>query len=48
MNVLVAEWIKKAEADAGTATREAVVAGAPNWDAVCFHAGRSRSRVGPR
>lgn len=38
MKELVAEWIKKAEADAGTARREAAVKEAPNWDAVCFHA----------
>ena len=35
----MAEWVKKAEADAGTARREAAVKEAPtNWDAVCFHA----------
>lgn len=38
MKELVAEWIKKAEGDVGTAKREAVVKGTPNWDTVCFHA----------
>ena len=38
MKELVVEWVKKAEGDAGTARREAVVKEAPNWDAVCFHA----------
>lgn len=38
MKELIAEWIKKSEADAGTARREASVKEAPNWDAVCFHA----------
>ena len=39
MKKLVAEWVKKAEGDAGTAKREAKVKeAATNWDAVCFHA----------
>ena len=38
MRALAAEWIRKAEADAGTARREAAVKENPNWDAVCFHA----------
>ncbi len=38
MNDLATEWIRKAEADAGTAQREAAVKENPNWDAVCFHA----------
>ena len=38
MKELVAEWIRKAEADAGTAKREAAVKEDTNWDAVCFHA----------
>jgi HEPN domain-containing protein len=38
MKELVAEWVKKAQGDVGTAKREAVVKETPNWDAVCFHA----------
>jgi HEPN domain-containing protein len=38
MNEVVAEWVKKAEADARTAEREARATDGPNWDAVCFHA----------
>lgn len=38
MKELVAEWIRKAEADAGTARRETSVREGANWDAVCFHA----------
>ena len=38
MKELVTEWIRKAEADAGTAKREASVKEDTNWDAVCFHA----------
>jgi len=38
MKELVAEWVKKSEADIGTARREAAVKENPNWDAVCFHA----------
>ncbi|MDL1964294.1 MAG: HEPN domain-containing protein [Deltaproteobacteria bacterium] len=39
MKKLVAEWVKKAEGDVGTAKREAKVKeAATNWDAVCFHA----------
>ncbi len=38
MKALVAEWIRKAEADAGTAKREVAVKEDTNWDAVCFHA----------
>ena len=38
MKELVAEWIKKAKADAGAARREAAVKETPNRDAVCFHA----------
>lgn len=38
MKEVVVEWIRKAEADAGTAKREAAVKRATNWDAVCFHA----------
>jgi len=32
------EWSDKAEADYGTAAREAAVVDFPNHDAVCFHA----------
>ena len=38
MKDLTKEWIKKAERDAGTATRESLVEIDGNWDAVCFHA----------
>ena len=38
MNELVEEWVRKAEADARTAEREALVIEEANWDAVCFHA----------
>jgi HEPN domain-containing protein len=38
MNEVVAEWVKKAEAGARTAEREAQATDGPNWDAVCFHA----------
>ncbi|MBM4398384.1 MAG: HEPN domain-containing protein [Deltaproteobacteria bacterium] len=38
MKPLTAEWVAKAEGDFATACREAAVADAPNWDAVCFHA----------
>ncbi len=38
MKDLTKEWIKKAERDAGTATRESSVVIDANWDAVCFHA----------
>jgi HEPN domain-containing protein len=31
------EWIELAEGDFQTATREAAVSEAPNFDAVCFH-----------
>lgn len=32
------EWVAKADADLGTAKREAAVVESPNYDAVCFHA----------
>ncbi len=38
MNETVREWIAKAEGDWATASREAEVRDAPNFDAVCFHA----------
>jgi len=38
MNVLVEEWVNKAEGDRQTAKREVNVVDSPNWDAVCFHA----------
>lgn len=38
MNATVKEWISKAEGDYATAERELHPAGAPNLDAVCFHA----------
>ena len=38
MNALTREWLEKAEADLGTATRELKTPGVPNPDAVCFHA----------
>ena len=41
MNVLVEEWVKKAEGDRQTANREVKVIDSPNWDAVCFHAQQS-------
>ena len=37
MNVLIQEWIDKAEGDFNTAVREARVRKLPNYDAVCFH-----------
>lgn len=37
MNVVVEEWIKKAEGDFRTANRECS-ADPPNYDAVCYHA----------
>ena len=38
MNEEVREWLAKAEGDFATAVREVAVTGAPNHDAVCFHA----------
>jgi HEPN domain-containing protein len=38
MNAIVEEWIRKADADFGTASREAAVVDGANFDAVCFHA----------
>jgi len=38
MNVVVREWLDKAEGDFRTATREIAVTEAPNYDAFCFHA----------
>ena len=37
MRVLTQEWVDKAEGDFHTASREARVRKAPNYDAVCFH-----------
>ena len=37
MNPVVEEWVRKAEGDFGTATREIAVAQDTNHDAVCFH-----------
>ncbi len=37
MNVVVEEWIKKAEGDFRTANRECAAV-PPNYDAVCYHA----------
>ena len=37
MHVLTQEWVDKAEGDFHTASREARVRKAPNYDAVCFH-----------
>jgi HEPN domain-containing protein len=37
MNVVVEEWIKKAEGDFRTANRECA-ADPPNYDAACYHA----------
>src|SRR5215208_4501785 len=37
MNLLVAEWISKAEGDFVTAGRELRARKSPNYDAVCFH-----------
>ena len=37
MRALTREWITKAEGDFSTASREARVRYAPNYDAVCFH-----------
>jgi HEPN domain-containing protein len=37
MPATVQEWIGKAEADFGTASRELQVRQLPNYDAVCFH-----------
>jgi HEPN domain-containing protein len=38
MNEVVSEWLKKAEGDFLTASREMSVSVDPNYDAVCFHA----------
>ena len=38
------EWVEKAEGDFQTAAREAAVADAPNFDAVCFHAQQSAEK----
>jgi len=38
MKEIVEEWIRKAEADYRTASREFSVTENPNYDAVCFHA----------
>ena len=38
MNPVTREWIKKAEADYGTAHRELRVRRQPNYEGVCFHA----------
>ena len=37
MHTLTQEWVDKAEGDFRTASREARVRKAPNYDAVCFH-----------
>lgn len=37
MNAVLKEWVRKAEADFRTASREFPVIDAPNYDAVCFH-----------
>jgi len=41
MNILIAEWIEKAEGDYFTAQREFRVRKSPNYDAVCFHCQQS-------
>ncbi len=38
MNVVLAEWISKAEGGYDTARRELAMHRRPNYDAVCFHA----------
>jgi len=38
------EWVEKAEGDFQTAGREAAVAEAPNFSAVCFHAQQSAEK----
>lgn len=38
MNLLVDEWIKKAEGDWNTANRELRARKNPNYDSACFHA----------
>jgi HEPN domain-containing protein len=38
MNVIVEEWIKKAEGDWHSAARELRARKNPNYDAACFHA----------
>lgn len=38
------EWAEIAEADFGTATREAAATEAPNFSAVCFHAQQSAEK----
>ena len=38
MNVLVNEWVAKAEGDCTTALREYRARKSPNYDAACFHA----------
>ncbi len=44
MNVVVREWIDKAERDSLTAVREAA-AEPPNYDAVCFYAQQSVEKL---
>lgn len=39
-----AEWVEKAEGDFHTASREAAVTDAPNFDAVCFHCQQSAEK----
>jgi HEPN domain-containing protein len=38
MKPLTREWVKKAEGDFATATREVNASRRPNYDAACFHA----------
>ena len=38
MNVVVREWVSKAEGDYATAVREYRARKSPNYDAACFHA----------
>lgn len=45
MNATVKEWIAKAEGDYATAQRELHTSGAPNFDAICFHAEQSVEKL---
>jgi HEPN domain-containing protein len=38
MNLVVSEWIQKAEGDYRTASRELRAPDEPNFDAACYHA----------
>ena len=45
MKPITREWVKKAEADLGTAKREFAVKVDPNYDAVCFHSQQAAEKL---